>query len=182
MDTGTLTLQEAADLLGKSTQTVRRLIKKGELQAERVETPQGFQYAVFKASMIARFPRVMGVPTPPPLTIQTPIQHVQAVEEVPTPSPAPMPQPVPLKKEDPRILLENEYYYFEPSPPPTQMVQPVDKESVSSRQLFELVQLAHKEKLMLITILERLQAELERERQRPKSFFQWISGLWKGRE
>ena len=41
-----VTLHEAADRMGKSVQTLRRMIRKGELQTERVQTPQGFQYWV----------------------------------------------------------------------------------------------------------------------------------------
>ncbi|QQR54644.1 helix-turn-helix domain-containing protein [Candidatus Peregrinibacteria bacterium] len=154
MDEGLLTLQEAADLLGKSTQTVRRLIKKGELSAKQVQTPQGFQYAVSKASMALRFPRL----------------QIQQIERVEIPGYPPL-QEVSSK---PEVFLENDYYVLESTPLPHPLDTALDKETVSSRQLFELVQLAHKEKLILITILERLQAELQHERQRPKSSFQWI--------
>lgn len=179
MESDTLTLQEAADLLGKSTQTVRRLIKKGELQAQRVDTPQGFQYAVLRSSLSPRYTRF--APTP----IQSPQAQPIQVQEVGTPSvEVPPPhydwspflthqtdQPKDQAQDHPESFLENDYYVLEPSP----VQNTVDKESVSSRQLLEFVQMAHKEKLMLITILERLQAELERERRLPKTMFQRIA-------
>jgi hypothetical protein len=41
-----LTLQDTAVMLGKSVQTVRRMIKRGDLKAQRIRTPQGFHYVV----------------------------------------------------------------------------------------------------------------------------------------
>ncbi len=163
MESDTLTLQEAAELLGKSTQTVRRLIKSGVLQAQRIDTPQGFQYAVLRSSLSARYTRV--APTPmqnsPSPQMEAPLQEVR-VASVP---------PAHYEAQDlPESFLENDYYVLEPSP----ISEKVDKDGVTSRQLLEFVQMAHKEKLMLITILERLQAELERERRQPKTAFQWI--------
>lgn len=191
MENDTLTLQEAADLLGKSTQTVRRLIKKGDLQAQRIDTPQGFQYAVLKSSMVARFPRMMGVaaqPVPQPQVVAAPIQEVP-VQPNPQASPVHYDwspflisqngSSVPMQKNEPvetaEDFLENDYFELQPFPAQSK----VDSDFVSSRQLLELVQSSHKEKLMLITILERLQAELEREHKRPKTLLQWIGATLK---
>lgn len=41
-----LNLEEVAGITNKSIQTLRRLIKKGDLMAKRIKTPQGFQYVV----------------------------------------------------------------------------------------------------------------------------------------
>lgn len=41
-----LNLEEVAGITNKSIQTLRRLIKKGDLLAKRIKTPQGFQYVV----------------------------------------------------------------------------------------------------------------------------------------
>lgn len=40
------TVAEAAEILGVSTQTVRRMIRRGQLQGERVHRPQGSTYVV----------------------------------------------------------------------------------------------------------------------------------------
>jgi excisionase family DNA binding protein len=42
-----VSVEEAAHLLGISTNTVRRRIKQGSLQAERVSRPQGYVYRVY---------------------------------------------------------------------------------------------------------------------------------------
>ena len=164
MESDTLTLQEAAELLGKSTQTVRRLIKSGVLQAERIETPQGFQYAVLRSSLSARYIRVA------PAVQNPPSPQIQEIYVPFVANPVQVPPTHTETQDLPESFLENDYYVLEPSPVP----EKVDKEGVTSRQLLEFVQMAHKEKLMLITILERLQAELERERRQPKTVFQWI--------
>ena len=183
MESDTLTLQEAADLLGKSTQTVRRLIKKGGLQAQRIQTPQGFQYAVLRSSMTARFtryPNVSNVPTvqPTPTTVDV---HPVGTDWSPFLTSQNGTQKVEASN-SPESFLENDYYILEPSPvpaPPAPIQETMDRNTVSSRQLLEFAQAAHKEKLMLITILERLQAELERERGRPKTALQWIGNALK---
>ncbi|MBI2868184.1 MAG: helix-turn-helix domain-containing protein [Chloroflexi bacterium] len=41
-----VTIEEAARLLGCSVNTVRRRVKRGDLRAEREETPQGYTYKV----------------------------------------------------------------------------------------------------------------------------------------
>ena len=46
-----ISIQEAAKLMRKSTQTVRRMIKRGEISAQQVKTPQGFQYILEKSSL-----------------------------------------------------------------------------------------------------------------------------------
>lgn len=183
MESDYLTLQEAADLLGKSTQTVRRLIKRGDLQAQRLQTPQGFQYAVLRSSMTGRFVRIPSMPNIP--SVNSPLEQPAVVHD-PKPVFEPIVEPVGTDwsklltsqdapsnevEEAPEAFLENDYYLVEPSP--------VDTASVSGRQLLEFAQAAHKEKLMLITILERLQAELERERSRPKTLLQWIGNVVK---
>lgn len=163
-----LTLQEAADLLGKSTQTVRRLIKRGELTAQRIQTPQGFQYAVLRNSLVGR-PIVASFQAeemPPPNLTPVPEPMHEPMHE-PEPVPAP-----PLRDEPPEMYLENDYFVLQPSPVQNAILNQND--GLETRQLMELVHMAHKEKVMLITILERLQAELEQERKRPKGLFQWV--------
>lgn len=66
-----LTLQEAAVLIGKSVQTVRRLIKKGDLKAQRIKTPQGFHYVIQRENL--------GIQMLPDSTIQN--DDTELVEE-----------------------------------------------------------------------------------------------------
>lgn len=57
-----LTLQEAAFLSRKSTQTIRRLIKSNKIKYRRRRTPQGFNYYIEKDSLLSHFdltPRVL---------------------------------------------------------------------------------------------------------------------------
>lgn len=46
-----ISIQEAADLSGKSIQTIRRALKSKKIQCRRRRTPQGFNYVVNKESL-----------------------------------------------------------------------------------------------------------------------------------
>lgn len=48
-----LTINEAAQISGKSIQTIRRMIKQKKIQVKRQKTPQGFNYLVIKESLVA---------------------------------------------------------------------------------------------------------------------------------
>lgn len=52
-----VTIDQAATLLGKSAATVRRMIKRGELEAVKATTPTGFVYRI-------RLPESSGPPLP----------------------------------------------------------------------------------------------------------------------
>jgi excisionase family DNA binding protein len=52
MDPDFITLQEAADYIGKSPQTVRRMIKKGDVHAHQMKLPQGFRYVLKKSELL----------------------------------------------------------------------------------------------------------------------------------
>jgi hypothetical protein len=47
-----ITIQEAAELSGKSIQTIRRAIKVKKISSRRKKTPQGFNYSINKESVI----------------------------------------------------------------------------------------------------------------------------------
>jgi hypothetical protein len=47
-----ITIQEAAELSGKSIQTIRRAIKAKKISARRKKTPQGFNYSIKRDSII----------------------------------------------------------------------------------------------------------------------------------
>jgi predicted transcriptional regulator len=50
-----LTIQEAAQISGKSIQTIRRAIKSNKLTSKRKRTPQGFNYVISRDSVINAF-------------------------------------------------------------------------------------------------------------------------------
>lgn len=50
-----ITIQEAADLSGKSIQTIRRAVKSKRLVHRRKKTPQGFNYLVNRESVIETY-------------------------------------------------------------------------------------------------------------------------------
>ena len=85
-----MTLNEAADRMGKSVQTLRRMIRKGELQTERIETPQGFQYWVHVETTEA---------APEPEQQLEPEIEVIPETKIEMPEPQPMPEPVKPSKE-----------------------------------------------------------------------------------
>lgn len=152
-----LSLQEVAETLGKSAQTIRRMIKKGDLRAERIRTPQGFQYAVPKAQI------------PDPRHPPEPLHEQALTSQTLTGYESPLTSQKPLPREEPSVetFLENDFFILEPvqndsTPTPLSAT----KEAELTQHIGELVHLHHKEKMLLITILERLQAELAMERER----------------
>lgn len=46
-----ITINEAANLLGKSIQTIRRMIKQKKIEVRKQRTPQGFNYLIVKESL-----------------------------------------------------------------------------------------------------------------------------------
>lgn len=50
-----LTIIEAAQVSGKSIQTIRRMIKQKKIKVKRQKTPQGFNYLVVKESLVDFF-------------------------------------------------------------------------------------------------------------------------------
>ena len=47
-----LSIQEAAEISGKSIQTIRRALKANKLQCKRKKTPQGFNYIIRRESLV----------------------------------------------------------------------------------------------------------------------------------
>jgi rRNA maturation protein Rpf1 len=56
-----LTIQEAAELSGKSIQTLRRALKNRKFVAKKKKTPQGFNYLITRESLVA-FYKLKNVP------------------------------------------------------------------------------------------------------------------------
>lgn len=156
-----LTLEEAARALKKSTQTIRRMIKKGELQAQRIKTPQGFHYVVRRADILNDVANDVVAD----VFYNSPIQNVEEpeqIEEIPVlinqnenltnqnvVEPLPEPVQAPLDK-----IEQKTVYYFPPLPP---------SPGVEAKDLLRLIELQHREKLGLIRIIEKLQEELHRQ-------------------
>ena len=47
-----ITINDAAEVSGKSIQTIRRMIKQKKIRVKRQKTPQGFQYFIIKESLL----------------------------------------------------------------------------------------------------------------------------------
>jgi excisionase family DNA binding protein len=168
MENNFLTLDEAARILKKSTQTIRRMIKKGELVAQRVRTPQGFHYVLKREDIVLS---------------DSPIQKSQKAETVaensvltnqnenPTSQTLVEPFVKPISRAVDKIPSQ--------TPPPTVFYFPPlpSSPSVDSKDLLRLIERQHREQLELIRILGRLQEELLEERgKKPTGLF---SGFFK---
>ncbi len=179
-----LTLQEASELLRKSPQTLRRMIKKGELKAERIRTPQGFQYAINRAQL----PHFTEAPSPAssPVTSPALTDHDQPLTSQKIPpfeaqildrfDASSLPKNTRPREERPEVFLENDFYILDAELPTMnrdpQSAPSIVESALNESRMAELVYMHHKEKMMLITILERLQAELYAEKQNRKGFFE----------
>ncbi len=137
-----ISLQEAANILGKSTQTVRRMIKRNEIPSQQVKTPQGYQYVIPREALGFEPEEMLSEST-----IQTPIQHV-ILPQLDEPKINP-----PIQNE----VLINQHRF----------------EELMEANLAALDKLSkiHEEKAYLYRLIERLQAELDREVRRPRTFF-----------
>lgn len=172
-----LSLQEVADELGKSTQTIRRMIKKGEIKAERIRTPQGFQYAIERGALahkrtaqVAQEPIQTHPASSPTPSLMVDMEEALTSQDLTGYETALTSQNEHAIQEGSSSFLENDFYILEP----TQSV----RVGLTHEQLIELVYIHHKEKLMLITILERLQAELAEERRTQKKPLSRLKELW----
>lgn len=165
-----LTLQEVAELLGKSTQTIRRMIKKGDLKAQRIKTAQGFQYGIYREQIahspalsaqetVVQAPSQTAYPNPVRIVHEGP---VDAEDEVLT-SQVDTHEHLLVTQDDVNQILENDFYVLEPT---GLMREREEFQRVMDQQ--------HREKMLLIHVLEALQAELRNEREKPQSFFAWI--------
>lgn len=76
MEKTLLTINEAADFLGKSTQTIRRLVKQRKIKYRRKRTPQGFNYFIEKNSLVP----LSGDPEDQDTEEETPLAHNQIAQ------------------------------------------------------------------------------------------------------
>ncbi|MBU0981863.1 helix-turn-helix domain-containing protein [Patescibacteria group bacterium] len=154
-----VTLQEAARIMRKSEQTLRRLIKKGELQAQRVKTPQGFHYIVSKEGLSE-----IGPPEQESMFSSSPIQNVVTALEDEENESSPIQVDILTSQTEDVVHVDA-------------VSEPIDRheaENVVSYEEFkvlhEIIREHHQEKLVLYIILEKLQDELIREKEKTSEF------------
>lgn len=187
-----LKLHDAALLLDKSEQTVRRMIKKGEIEAKRMKTPQGFHYLIPSESLkaYASEQRENG--------LQTELEHDIEGGDFLTSQ-----QPVTTSQND-ALISRNETLTNQTENPTSQdqnltsqndvspsqqpvaasqssgQVNPHEKLMEDAANFQDLTKKHHDEKMALYRILEKLQVELDQERKKPRSLFayfmDWLLG------
>lgn len=142
-----ITIQEAAELLDKSTQTIRRMIKRGELMAKKIRTPQGFHYVIARDSIDT-------------LPWENPMPPAEVPQEPPMPSPT----------------------IIAPTPtlptPPDETPETNSSELIDRKELTHVLERHHHETILMIEIIQKLQAELDKERRRPRSFWGHFFDWW----
>lgn len=159
-----ITIQEAADQLGKSSQTIRRMIKRGDLSAKRIRTPQGFHYVIASDSI--------GMPSPAKVIPAPKMAKAEVLDNITVEKPAEalVPEPKPLPTNQTEVLTNQ----VDEKPQPSANTSGIDK-----KELKQLMDRHHRESMMLIKVIQKLQTELDKERRRPKSFlgyfFDWLS-------
>jgi excisionase family DNA binding protein len=168
-----LTIHEAAMKLGKSSQTIRRMIKRGDIRARRVKTPQGFHYVIKKDELPLgklKVPEYI-----PPIeeseefltsTLKAHAHQVEVeanaqAEAVEAARVAPTVQVVPALQVVPTVQV---------APPQTEVVE---AQELFSRFL-TILERNHEEKTHLLHLAERLQSELDLERRKPRSLFAYL--------
>lgn len=150
-----VSIQEAAGMMGKSVQTIRRLIKKGEIRAKRVKTPQGFNYIIEledlpKNAGNDEFVILDNSPIQNELT-----QHVQAKVE-----PAPIQHEILTNQTPAQAHADADYYVLD--------IQKSEMSQNSNKQLLKILEDSHREKMFLMTLIQKLQEELKTEREKEK--------------
>ncbi len=162
-DTDFLTLQEAALILKKSVQTVRRLVKNGEIPAQQISTPQGFHYLIPKdilrhnqrpTHVDLQEKKAVLIPHEILLTNQT--QNPTTQDEIST-----------TQNLDPTSQTDSE------------LTIPTSQNENPTTQNLERILIGHfQEKQFLYRVLNQVQTELEYERRRPRSLFAYLAEWW----
>lgn len=170
MEDAFVSLQEAAQLIGKSVQTVRRMVKRGELSAQRMKTPQGFQYVVRRDDLPHEELEVKPAEIEEVKVEENPenevVEMLSSSTIQPTSQQAIEPVEEPVNEE---LTSQNENLINQQP----KIVEEKLKEVVVDKR--------HDEIMALIDILGRLQLELDRERRRPRTLFAYIMDWLTGR-
>lgn len=146
-----LSINEAARKLQCSTQTVRRMLKRGEIQAEKMKTPQGYQYIIPLSELEEHLP-----------TSQL-NQLSQQVDQLD------------MQMDSQRGSCAGLGDVIKSV---NGVVRSTDQSTnpVSSSVLIQL----NKENIKLIELCQKLQVELDQEKRKPRSFlahlFDWFTG------
>lgn len=164
MDKDYLTLQDAAVLLGKSVQTVRRMVKKGEIKAQRIRTPQGFHYVVKREDL--------GIQ----MLYNSPIQNGDTVEEEAEKEVLTNQTEILTNQTDVETHKKADFEAIDKKDDDLSSDPIVENSNnqVGSEVFIKIIEAQHAEKLFLIQILDRLQRELDCERRRPRTFFAYL--------
>lgn len=167
-----ITIQEAAEYLGKSAQTVRRMIKREELTAKRIRTPQGFHYVLSRDEVIMEedSKNMSEVKNSPLLT--TSDNRVSMLNNTT------VQKPISTEEIEEKVLPTSQNQI-----PTNQTAQHPHKEAIKcpidKNDLARILERHHKENIRLFSIIEKLQYELDKERRKPKGFFayffDWLS-------
>lgn len=142
-----VSIQEAAAMVGKSVQTLRRLIKKGDLKAKRVKTPQGFSYVIELQDL--------------PKEEETMVFYNSPIQKPTTPQQQAIYEPTPIQDEiltsrNPIVAQADEDFYLLD-------IQKSEKLH-NNKELLKLLDDSHREKIFLMTLIQKLQEELRSER------------------
>ena len=146
-----LSIQEAAKLVGKSPQTIRRMIKRGDLSAQRVKSPQGFHYVVPLDD----------------LGTDEEMLHNSIVEN-----------PVSSLKLEAEPVLTNQNTI--PTSQQAMKPHTAIENGAIDRNVQNFLQREHEEKMALIAILEIMQEKMDRLERRPRSLLGHIVDWWFG--
>lgn len=172
-------LNEAAVLIKKSVQTLRRMIKKGELVAERIKTAQGFQYVITPEALedlgynVRNAKRVKQEHDR--LILDTAIETDGLVKSVDPTYPADKVQKIEIVQKQ---ISDNDFYVLniQNIEPDIKNETPVDWRKNCFKEklfLYGIIEKLQTESHRLQTELHRLRIELRNEKN--KSFFSRIS-------
>lgn len=168
MENDFITIQEVARMMEKSIQTVRRMVKKGEISSQRVKTPQGFQYIVSRSDLAK-----MGYSEQKEMfsdsTIQTTIQHSIDPHVDAEKSNSTNQNEILISRTPKVVHRDAEKQSFDIQVPK------IVVESHNERdELFAIIAGNHKEKIALYKIIEKMQDELIRSKKRKLNLWTMI--------
>ncbi|MBI4127230.1 helix-turn-helix domain-containing protein [Candidatus Peregrinibacteria bacterium] len=152
-----LSLPEVSHIMNKSVQTLRRLIKKGDLNAKRIKTPQGFHYVVHPDTLA----EIGYGSSPKPMFYNSPIQNTIIPQEEALEDVAPYQVENLYRRTELEPQEEADYYPLDIQEP--KMLRDTNINADSARR-------EHDEKMFFYSIIERLQNDLRLEKEKGNVF------------